>query len=169
MEKVLKKDGRSLSKKDQDKLDDARDNLRNKKSIAWKDFMKKQAKRASWIGLGGAVIYGLSTEAFGMDNVDRQIGLVLDDNKKAQFALDAILKVNPISPVLEMHQQGKQSIPTLRKERHSGPETHKAPGMLGAPGGMILNYPESAFPRSGLNSRAPQVQAMMSELEKKNQ
>ena len=168
MKKTKEKDGRSLSTKEQGKLDDLNDDLRNKKSLAWKDFMKKQAKRASWIGLGGAVIYGLSTEAFGMDNVDRQIGLVLDDNKKAQFALDAILKVNPITPILEMHQQ-PQGITTIRKERHSGPETHKAPGMLGAPGGMILNYPESAFPRSGLNSGAPQVQAMLSELEKKNQ
>jgi len=169
MEKVKKKDGRSLSKTDQDKLDNARDNLRNKKSIAWKDFMKKQAKRASWIGLGGAVIYGLSTEAFGMDNVDRQIGLVLDDNKKAQFALDAILKVNPISLVQEMHQQGKQSIPTLRKERHTGPEMFHSPGLLGAGGGRREGYPLHLFPNQGLNSGAPQVQAMMSELEKKNQ
>jgi hypothetical protein len=168
-ERQMRKDGgRSLDKDDKDALRKARDRLRNHKSMAWKKYLIHMGKKGTpWAIGAAALLYGI-TEAIGAERTEKLLSDALDGKQEAQFAIDSILKLNPAEVVREMHQQ-PQSITTIRKERHSGPETHKAPGMLGAPGGMILNYPESAFPRSGLNSRAPQVQAMMSELEKKNQ
>ena len=167
-EKQMKKDGENLDKDDKETLRKARNRLRNHKSMAWKKYLIRMGKKGTpWAIVAAASLYGI-TEAIGAERTEKLLGDALNGNQEAQFALDSVLKLNPIEVVKEMHQQ-PQSITTLRKERHSGPETHKAPGMLGAQGGMILNYPESAFPSSGLNSGAPQVQAMMSELEKKNQ
>ena len=168
-ERQMRKDGEGpLDKDDKEALRKARNRLRNHKSMAWKKYLIHMGKKGTpWAIGAAALLYGI-TEAIGAERTEKLLSDALDGKQEAQFAIDSILKLNPAEVVREMHQQ-PQGITTIRKERHSGPETHKAPGMLGAPGGMILNYPESAFPRSGLNSGAPQVQAMLSELEKKNQ
>lgn len=163
------KDG-TITTQEKKELKKLRGDLRAAKTKAWKKQLLKRGVQGS---IGAVAIMGSMwalEEAIGAERSDAIINSALEGNKKAQFALAAAMNASPLAPLIAVAESAsEEGITTLRKERHSGPETHKAPGMLGAPGGMILNYPESAFPTSGLNSGAPQVQAIMSELEKKNQ